>query len=278
MLKQSVLLRRRRRPPPTISLAQANLQRAGRISSIGRINSPWRRKQTTSPRWNRGEREQWTPKRQDGNPRGAASRQKPRSQPSPNAQGPGPRYRNVRRPGKGRRCSEPGRRWGKVDQCVYLEFCPDFSQAQSFLALEAKLGKGSVYQLTKMEGHILVGLSSGQLADKLIEEGLDIEDATLRAFPIWKRAERIVLGNIFFFVEDTDLVSALRPYGQVTSISKKLMQLDDSCWADARREVFITLRDAVKLSQIPARLDVKSKVVVTHVYVTYGIKCSLCFK
>ncbi|UYV84603.1 hypothetical protein LAZ67_X002781 [Cordylochernes scorpioides] len=29
---------------------------------------------------------------------------------------------------------------------------------------------------------------------------------------------------------------------------------------------------------IPARLDVKSKGVVTHVYVTYGIKCSLCLK
>ncbi|UYV61554.1 hypothetical protein LAZ67_1005283 [Cordylochernes scorpioides] len=166
----------------------------------------------------------------------------------------------------------------KVEQYVYLEFCPDFSQAQYFLALEAKLGKGSVYQLTKMEGHILVGLSSVQLADKLIEEGLDIEDATLRAFPIRKRAERIVLGNIFLFVEDTDLVAALRPYGQVTSISQKLMQLEDSCWADARREAFNTLRDGVKLSQIPARLDVKSKGMVTHVYVTYGIKCSLCFK
>ncbi|UYV80520.1 hypothetical protein LAZ67_19000425, partial [Cordylochernes scorpioides] len=166
----------------------------------------------------------------------------------------------------------------KVEQYVYLEFCPDFCQAQYFLALEAKLGKGSVYQLTKMEGHILVGLSSVQLADKLIEEDLDIEDATLRAFPIRKRAGRIVLGNIFLFVEDTDLVAALRPYGQVTSISQKLMQLEDSCWADARREAFITLRDGVKLSQIPARLDVKSKGMVTHVYVTYGIKCSLCFK
>ncbi|UYV69430.1 hypothetical protein LAZ67_6003559 [Cordylochernes scorpioides] len=37
----------------------------------------------------------------------------------------------------------------------------------------------------------------------------------------------------------------------------------------ARREAFITLRDGVKLSQIPTRLDVKSKGVVTHVHVTY---------
>ncbi|UYV73068.1 hypothetical protein LAZ67_10001734 [Cordylochernes scorpioides] len=159
-----------------------------------------------------------------------------------------------------------------------LEFCPDFTQEEYFRALETKLGNGTIYQLTKMEGHILVGLSSVKLADKLIEEGLNIEDVTLRAFPLRKKAERIVLGNVFFFVEDSDLVTALRPYGQVTSIIQKMMQLEDSCWADARREAFITLRDGVKISHIPARLDVKSKGVVTHFYVTYGIKCSLCHK
>ncbi|UYV65949.1 hypothetical protein LAZ67_3005969, partial [Cordylochernes scorpioides] len=167
---------------------------------------------------------------------------------------------------------------GQADQCVYLEFCADFTQEQYFRALEAKLGKGTIYQLTKMEGRILIGLSSVQLADKLIEEGLNDEDATLRAFPLRKRAERIVLGNVLFFVEDADFVTALRPYGQVTSIIQKMIQLEDSCWADARREAFITLRDGVKLSQIPARLDVKVKGVVTHIYVTYGIKCSLCYK
>ncbi|UYV78685.1 hypothetical protein LAZ67_16002386 [Cordylochernes scorpioides] len=150
------------------------------------------------------------------------------------------------------------------------------ARPSTFWRLEAKLGKGSVYQLTKMEGHILVGISSVQLADKLIEEGLDIEDATLRAFPLRKRAERIVLGNIFLFVEDADLVAALRPYGQVTSIVQKMMEMGDSSWADSRWEAFITLKDGVKLSQIPARLDVKSKGKATHVYVTYGIKCSLC--
>ncbi|UYV63153.1 hypothetical protein LAZ67_2003300 [Cordylochernes scorpioides] len=93
---------------------------------------------------------------------------------------------------------------GQADQCVQLEVCPDFAQEQYFRALEAKLGKGTIYQLTKMEGHILVGLSSVQLADKLIEEGHDIEDATLWAFPLRKMAERIVLGNVLFFVEEAD--------------------------------------------------------------------------
>ncbi|UYV78543.1 hypothetical protein LAZ67_16001952 [Cordylochernes scorpioides] len=85
-------------------------------------------------------------------------------------------------------------------------------------------------------------------------------------------------GNVLFFVENSDLVIALRPYGQVTSIIQKMMQLEDSCWADARREAYITLRDGVKISHIPARLDVKSKGVVTHFYVSYGIKCTLCHK
>ncbi|UYV75771.1 hypothetical protein LAZ67_13001284 [Cordylochernes scorpioides] len=166
----------------------------------------------------------------------------------------------------------------QVDQCVHLEYCPDFAQEQYFRALEAKLGKGSVYQLTKMEGQYLVCLSSIQQADKLVEDGLELEDALLRATPLKKRAERIMIGNVPFFIENGDLVAALRPYGQITSIVQKMMELGDSYWADARREAFITLRDGVKLSHIPARLEIKAKGVTSHVYVTYGIKCSLCYK
>ncbi|UYV70113.1 hypothetical protein LAZ67_7001837, partial [Cordylochernes scorpioides] len=166
----------------------------------------------------------------------------------------------------------------QADQYVYLEFCPDFTEDQYFLALEAKLGKGTVYQLTKMEGQFLVGLSGVQQADKLVEDGLEIEDALLRATPLKKRAERIMFGNVPFFVENLDLVAALQPFGQITSIVQKMKELGESYWADARREAFITLRDGVKLSHIPARLDIKSKRVTSHVYVTYGIKCSLCYK
>ncbi|UYV66859.1 hypothetical protein LAZ67_4003116 [Cordylochernes scorpioides] len=118
---------------------------------------------------------------------GAASKQRPRSQPSLNAHCPSPRCKNVQRLGRNRRAFKAKSEVGKVDLCAYLEFCPDFSQAQYFLALEAKLGKG-FYLLKKMEGHILVGHFSVQLADKLIEEGLDTEDATLRAFPLKKNS------------------------------------------------------------------------------------------
>ncbi|UYV76655.1 hypothetical protein LAZ67_14001611 [Cordylochernes scorpioides] len=100
------------------------------------------------------------------------------------------------------------------------------SQAQYYLALEAKLGKGAVYQLTKTKGQILVGLSSVQFSDRLIEEGLDIDDTTLRAFPLRKKAERILIGNVLFFVTNEDLVAALRCFGQVVSITQKLMELE----------------------------------------------------
>ncbi|UYV80028.1 hypothetical protein LAZ67_18001467, partial [Cordylochernes scorpioides] len=167
---------------------------------------------------------------------------------------------------------------GQVDQCVYLEFSPEFSQAQYFLALEAKLGKGCVYQMSKMEGHIIVALSSVKLAERLIEEGLDIESANLRAFPFRKKAERIALGNVLFFITDADLIAALRPYGRVTSIVQQMMELENSCWADTRREAFITLHDGVRLSQIPARLEIKAKGMISSVYVSYGIRCSLCHR
>ncbi|UYV80785.1 hypothetical protein LAZ67_19001734 [Cordylochernes scorpioides] len=38
------------------------------------------------------------------------------------------------------------------------------------------------------------------------------------------------------------------------------------------------ISDILDIPHIPARLDVKPKGVVTHFYVTYGIKCSLCHK
>ncbi|UYV69981.1 hypothetical protein LAZ67_7001376 [Cordylochernes scorpioides] len=67
----------------------------------------------------------------------------------------------------------------------------------------------------------------------------------------------------------------LNPFGRVTSIVQQMMELANSCWADARREAFITLNDGVRLSQIPARLEIKTKGIITPVYVSYGIRCSL---
>ncbi|UYV76759.1 hypothetical protein LAZ67_14001968 [Cordylochernes scorpioides] len=117
---------------------------------------------------------------------------------------------------------------GQVDQCVYLEFSPEFSQALYFMALEAKLGNGCVYQLSKMEGHILVCLSSLQLSERLIEEDLDMKRPLCEPFLQGKR-------------------------------------LHGSPWATCPS---ITLHDGVRLSQIPARLDIKTKGVITPVNAT----------
>ncbi|UYV83382.1 hypothetical protein LAZ67_23000834 [Cordylochernes scorpioides] len=68
------------------------------------------------------------------------------------------------------------------------------------------------------------------------------------------------------------------PYGRVTSIVQQMMELENSCWADTRREAFITLHDGVRLSQIPARLEIKAKGMISSVYVSYGIRCSLCHR
>ncbi|UYV69038.1 hypothetical protein LAZ67_6002141 [Cordylochernes scorpioides] len=150
----------------------------------------------------------------------------------------------------------------QIPRCVV----PEFSQAQYFLALEVKLRNGCVYQMNKMEEHILVGLSSVPLSERLIEESLYIGDASLRAFSLRKNAERIALANVLSFVTDADLFAALKPYCRVTSIVQQIMELDNSCFAG------ITLHDGLRLSQIPARLDIKAKRIITPVYVNCGIR------
>ncbi|UYV70001.1 hypothetical protein LAZ67_7001437 [Cordylochernes scorpioides] len=90
------------------------------------------------------------------------------------------------------------------DNYVFIEHCPDFAPYQ---------------YLNPMNGHVLVGLSSKALADRLIDQGLEIEGTTLKIFPYHKRAERIIVANLPGFVEDAAIIEALRPYGRVTSIA-----------------------------------------------------------
>ncbi|UYV63184.1 hypothetical protein LAZ67_2003373 [Cordylochernes scorpioides] len=73
-----------------------------------------------------------------------------------------------------------------------------------------------------------------------------------------KRAERIVIGNVPFFVENLDLVAALRPYGQITSIVQKMMELGESYWADARRFYREELLDT--LASVPGLKNLKNKI------------------
>ncbi|UYV74886.1 hypothetical protein LAZ67_12001674 [Cordylochernes scorpioides] len=131
------------------------------------------------------------------------------------------------------------------EQCAYFEYCPDFSPYQYLESVDKVVGgPKNIIQLTRMNGHVLVGLTTKAFAGRLIDGGLEIERTTLRTFPFRKRVEKIIIGNLPFFVEDATIIEALRPYGRVTSI------------APMQFKVWYTL---------PA-------------FLTFGIKCSKCNK
>ncbi|UYV76861.1 hypothetical protein LAZ67_14002242 [Cordylochernes scorpioides] len=105
------------------------------------------------------------------------------------------------------------------EHSVFVEHCPDFEFFHYLQAVgELVGGAGNILQIMEMDGHMLVGLSTKALAEQLIKNGLQIGHTHLRAFPFKKRAERITLGNLPFFVDDAAVIEALRPYGDVTSI------------------------------------------------------------
>ncbi|UYV74885.1 hypothetical protein LAZ67_12001673, partial [Cordylochernes scorpioides] len=106
------------------------------------------------------------------------------------------------------------------EQCAYFEYCPDFSPYQYLQSVDKVVGgPKNIIQLTRMNGHVLVGLTTKAFAGRLIDGGLEIERTTLRTFPFRKRVEKIIIGNLPFFVEDATIIEALRPYGRVTSIA-----------------------------------------------------------
>ncbi|UYV61775.1 hypothetical protein LAZ67_1006465 [Cordylochernes scorpioides] len=165
---------------------------------------------------------------------------------------------------------------GTVDQCVYVECCPEFSRVQYVLALDKLLGGKNIIQLNKMNGHVLVGLTTKALAERLIEEGLEIEDTLLKTYPFRKRAERVIISNLPFFVEDAEIIAALKPYGQVTSIAPLLVNVAGFTMKDGRRELFILLNEGVKLERLPTRLNINHKGEILPAFLSYGVKCSRC--
>ncbi|UYV84969.1 hypothetical protein LAZ67_X004151 [Cordylochernes scorpioides] len=65
----------------------------------------------------------------------------------------------------------------------------------------------------------------------------DIEDTLLKTYPFRKRAERVIVTNLPFFVEDAEVIPALRPYGRVTSIAPLLVNVAGFTMKDGRREL-----------------------------------------
>ncbi|UYV63188.1 hypothetical protein LAZ67_2003383, partial [Cordylochernes scorpioides] len=126
------------------------------------------------------------------------------------------------------------------EHCVYLEHSPELQPFHYLRALDRMLGgTAGVIQISKVSGHQLLGLANRGLAERLINEGLEVEGTLLRVFPFRKRAERITVGNLPFFVEDSAIINALKPYGRITYIAPKMMKTGPYIYCDGRREAFI---------------------------------------
>ncbi|UYV64793.1 hypothetical protein LAZ67_3002003, partial [Cordylochernes scorpioides] len=163
------------------------------------------------------------------------------------------------------------------DNCVFVEHCPDFGYTHYLQAVEELVGgAGNVLQVMKMDGHMLVGLSTKALAQRLLRDGLEIGHTHLRAFPFKKRAERITVANLPFFVDDAAVIEALRPYGDVTSIVPIRLRAGRYTFTDGRREVFILLKEGFTLEKIPTRVVIRNKGNVLSAFMSYGVKCSRC--
>ncbi|UYV83692.1 hypothetical protein LAZ67_23002102 [Cordylochernes scorpioides] len=146
------------------------------------------------------------------------------------------------------------------EHCVYIEHSPELEPFHYLMALDRKLGgTAGVIQITKVNGHQLLGLTNRGLAERLISEGLEVEGTLLRAFPFRKRAERITVGNLPFFVADSAVITALSPFGRVTSIAPKQMKAGPYVYVDGRRDVFITLHEGITIERLPTRLDINIK-------------------
>ncbi|UYV65265.1 hypothetical protein LAZ67_3003752 [Cordylochernes scorpioides] len=163
------------------------------------------------------------------------------------------------------------------DHCVYVERSPELEPFHYMRAIERMFGgTREVFQLTKMNGHFLVGLANRGMAERLINEGLEVEGTLHRAFPFRKRAERITVGNLPFFVGDAAVISALSSFGRVTSIAPKLMKAGPYIYNDGRREAFIIFREGMTIERLPTRLDITIKGEAWPAYLSSGIRCSRC--
>ncbi|UYV64789.1 hypothetical protein LAZ67_3001978, partial [Cordylochernes scorpioides] len=163
------------------------------------------------------------------------------------------------------------------EHCVYLEHGPELQPFHYLRALDRLLGgTAGVVQVSKVNGHQLLGLANRGLAERLINNGLEVEGTLLRAFPFRKRAERITVGNLPFFVEDAAIIKALGPYGRITSIAPKMMKAGPYTYTDGRREAFIVLHEGVTTERLPTRLNITIKGEAWPAYLSSGIKCSRC--
>ncbi|UYV73877.1 hypothetical protein LAZ67_11001245 [Cordylochernes scorpioides] len=158
-------------------------------------------------------------------------------------------------------------------QCVYIEHCPEFAPYHYLKATDKVVGEARhLIQLTRMYGHVLVGLTSKTLAERLMDEGLELEGVILKAFPFLKRSEKLTIGNPPFYVEDAVIIDAFRPYGRFTSIAPKQLEAGEYGYTDGRREAYILLHVRIKVKRLPTRLDIKTKGETLPAFLTFGTR------
>ncbi|UYV71009.1 hypothetical protein LAZ67_8001392 [Cordylochernes scorpioides] len=163
-----------------------------------------------------------------------------------------------------------------VRPMLLCRMCADFHPVHYMKALEELLGKESVYQLMKMSGHVMVGLDSIEKVERLVENGLTINNIFLRAFPYRRKAEKIILGNLPIAVREEDINEALRPYCRVVSLAYEVVSCNGYTWTTGNREAFVFLNEGRKLHQLSAKLVIISKVESTPAYITSCVRCSRC--
>ncbi|UYV81817.1 hypothetical protein LAZ67_20002582 [Cordylochernes scorpioides] len=167
---------------------------------------------------------------------------------------------------------------GTYDQMTYLEFSPEFTQVDYIKALENKLGKGCVVQIGKASGQILVGFERPDMAETIIEDGLMIKGALLKALPYQKKAEKITISGLPFVIEDADIIRTLRPYCQVVSIAPTVNSSGGYTWLDLKKTAFILMNNGKKITDLPKKIIVTAKGGSALAYLEYGFRCSKCYR
>ncbi|UYV74304.1 hypothetical protein LAZ67_11002940, partial [Cordylochernes scorpioides] len=167
---------------------------------------------------------------------------------------------------------------GTYDQMTYLEFSPEFTQVDYIKALENKLGKGCVVQIGKASGQILVGFERPDMAETIIEDGLMIKGALLKALPYQKKAEKITISGLPFVIEDADIIRTLRPYCQVVSIAPTVNSSGGYTWLDLKKNCVHSHEQWKKIKDLPKKIIVTAKGGSALAYLEYGFRCSKCYR
>ncbi|UYV83583.1 hypothetical protein LAZ67_23001537 [Cordylochernes scorpioides] len=83
----------------------------------------------------------------------------------------------------------------------------------------------------------------------------------------WKKPDKITLNGLPFVIEDSDVIKALRPFCQVTSIAPVILT-DGKCkWQNTCRDAFMLMHNGMKTTQLPAKINILTEGITTPIYI-----------